>query len=73
MKVSNSTSSDRPQPSLKVYARLMGDLINTVKARAACRLEGSRLSFKDLLLTPRFIFEETSHQARRPDEIQSDT
>ena len=42
----------------------MGDLINTVKARAACRLEGSRLSFKDLLLTPRFIFEETSHQAR---------
>ena len=40
----------------------MGDLINTVKARAAGRLEGSRLSFKDLLLTPEFIFEETSHQ-----------
>ena len=48
----------------QVYARLMGDLINTVKARAAGRLEGSRLSFKDLLLTPQFIFEETSHQER---------
>ena len=46
----------------QVYSRLMGDLINTVKARAAGRLEGSRLSFKDLLLTPEFIFEETSHQ-----------
>ena len=42
----------------------MGDLINTVKARAAGRLEGSRLSFKDLLLTPEFIFEETSHQGQ---------
>ena len=40
----------------------MGDLINTVKARAAGRLEGARMSFQDLLHTPEFIFEETAHQ-----------
>ena len=45
-----------------VYSRLLGDLINTVKARAAGRLEGSRVSHTDLIHTPEFIFEETAHQ-----------
>ena len=46
-----------------VYSRLMGDLMNTVKQRSAGRLEGSRISFGDLLQAPEFIFEETAHQA----------
>lgn len=42
---------------------LFGDLINTVKQRAAGRTEGCRTSHKELLNTPEFIFEETAHQA----------
>ena len=49
----------------QVYARLIGDLINTVKQRAAGRLEGSRITFQDLLQTPEFIFEETAHHAEQ--------
>ena len=47
-----------------IYSRLLGDLINTVKARAAGRLEGARVSHTDLIHTPEFIFEETQHQVR---------
>ena len=47
------------------YSRLLGDLINTVKARAAGRLEGARGSHTDLIHTPEFIFEETAHQVSR--------
>ncbi len=45
------------------FHRLMGDLNNTVKQRAAGRMESARIAFKDLLQTPEFIFEETSHAA----------
>lgn len=41
----------------------MGDLINIVKQKAAGRLESARLSHKELLNTPEFIFEESAHQA----------
>ena len=43
---------------------LFGDLINTVKQRAAGRTEEERKSHKELLDTPEFIFEETLHQAK---------
>ena len=43
---------------------LFGDLINTVKQRAAGRTEEERKSHKELLDTPEFIFEETQHQAK---------
>ena len=42
---------------------LFGDLINTVKQRAAGRTEELRISHKELLDTPEFIFDETQHQA----------
>lgn len=41
---------------------LFGDLINTVKQRAAGRKEDCRTSHQELLNTPEFIFEETAHQ-----------
>lgn len=47
----------------QVFSRLIGDLMNTVKQRSAGRSEGSRVSFRDLLMTPQFIYDETSHQA----------
>ena len=43
---------------------LFGDLINTVKQRAAGRTEEERKSHKELLDTPEFIFDETQHQAK---------
>lgn len=39
----------------------MNDLINTVKQRAANRTEGARISPKELINTPKFIYEETTH------------
>ena len=59
----NETADNLLKHEKQVYSRLMGDLINTVKQRAAGRLEGSRVSYTDLLHTPEFIFEETAHQA----------
>ena len=43
---------------------VFGDLINTVKQRAAGRTEEERKSHKELLDTPEFIFDETQHQAK---------
>ena len=40
---------------------VFGDLINTVKQRAAGRTEEERKSHKELLDTPEFIFDETQH------------
>jgi len=47
----------------QVFSRLVSDLINTVKQKSAGFLEGARVSPKDLILTPEFIYEETSHAA----------
>jgi len=46
-----------------VFSMLFGDLINTVKQRAAGRTEEERKSHKELLDTPEFIFDETQHQS----------
>ena len=46
-----------------VFSMLFGDLINTVKQRAAGRTEELRISHKELLNTPEFIFEESAHQS----------
>ncbi len=40
----------------QVFSRLMGDLINTVKQRAASRLEGSRISFQVSCLCKKGLF-----------------
>jgi len=66
IKVARSDDSDIADATLRhecqVYSRLVGDLINTVKQRAASRLEGARVAFTDLLHSPEFIFDEVSHQ-----------
>jgi len=66
IKVARSDDSEIADATLRherqVYSRLVGDLINTVKQRAAGRLEGARVAFTDLLHSPEFIFDEVSHQ-----------
>ena len=47
-----------------MFSMVFGDLINTVKQRAAGRTEEERKSHKELLDTPEFIFDETQHQAK---------
>ena len=58
----NDTADKLLRHEKQVFSRLMGDLINMVKQRGAGRTEGSRLRATDLLKTPEFIFEESSHQ-----------
>jgi hypothetical protein len=61
----NETANTLLRHEKLVFSGLMCDLINTVKQRAAFRLEGARLSHTELLNTPEFIFEECSHQTGR--------
>jgi len=67
IKVTRSDVNDVANVLLKhekqVFSRLVSDLINTVKQKSAGFLEGARVSPKDLILTPEFIYEETSHAA----------
>lgn len=67
IKVTRSDVNDVANILLKhekqVFSRLVSDLINTVKQKSAGFLEGARVSPKDLILTPEFIYEETSHAA----------
>ena len=58
----NETADTLLRHEKMVFSLLLGDLINTVKQRGAGRLEGARLTHKDLLNFPQFIFEETAHQ-----------
>lgn len=59
----NETADTLLRHEMQVFSGLMNDLINIVKQKAAGRLEGSRLTHTELINTPEFIFEETSHQA----------
>ena len=67
IKVTRSDVNDVANVLLKqekqFFSRLVSDLINTVKQKSAGFLEGARVSPKDLILTPEFIYEETSHAA----------
>jgi len=67
IKVTRSDVNDVANVLLKhekqVFSRLVSDLINTVKQKSAGFLEGARVSPKDLILTPEFIYEETAHAA----------
>ena len=58
----NETADNLLRHEKQVFSRLLGDLVNMVKQRAAGRLEGSRVAAADLLKTPEFIFEESTHQ-----------
>ena len=60
----NETADKLLRHEKQVFSRLMGDLINMVKQRGAGRAEGARLSANELLKTPEFIFEESSHQVK---------
>ena len=59
----NETADTLLRHEKLVFSLLFTDLINTVKQRAAVRTEGCRISHKELLNTPEFIFEETAHQS----------
>ena len=59
----NEVASTLLKQEKQFYSRLLSDLINTVKQKSAGFLEGARVSPKDLILTPEFIYEETAHQA----------
>jgi len=59
----NETANILLKHEKQVFSRLVNDLINTVKQKSAGFLEGARVSPKELILTPEFIYEETSHAA----------
>merc|ERR1719410_1499899 len=59
----NEVASTLLKQEKQFYSRLLSDLINTVKQKSAGFLEGARVSPKELILTPDFIYEETSHAA----------
>jgi len=59
----NETANILLKHEKQVFSRLVNDLINTVKQKSAGFLENARVSPKDLILTPEFIYEETSHAA----------
>ena len=59
----NDTADTLLRHEKLVFSLLFTDLINLVKQRAAVRMEGCRISHKELLNTPEFIFEETAHQS----------
>jgi hypothetical protein len=59
----NETANILLRHEKQVFSRLVSDLINTVKMKSAGFLEGARVSPKELILTPEFIYEETSHAA----------
>jgi len=59
----NDVASALLKQEKQFYSRLVSDLINTVKQKSAGFLENARVSPKDLILTPEFIYEETAHQA----------
>ena len=58
----NETADKLLRHEKQVFSRLLGDLVNMVKQRGAGRAEGARLSATEVLKTPEFIFEESSHQ-----------
>merc|ERR1719210_367149 len=58
----NETADNLLRHEKLVFSLLIGDFINTVKQRGATRLEGMRKDHQEILNTPKFIFEETSHQ-----------
>ena len=59
----NDTANQLLRHEKQIFSRLVNDLINTVKQKSAGFLEGARVSPRDLLLFPDFIFDETSHAA----------
>lgn len=59
----NDTANQLLHHEKIIFSRLINDLVNTVKQKSAGFLEGARVSPKDLILTPEFIFEETAHAA----------
>ena len=48
---------------MQVFSRLVCDLINAIKQKSATFLDGARVNYKDLLLVPEYIYDETSHAA----------
>jgi len=59
----NETANQLLRHEKQIFSRLVSDLVNTVKQKSAGFLEGARVSPKELILTPDFIYEETSHAA----------
>jgi len=59
----NETANQLLRHEKQIFSRLVNDLINTVKQKSAGFLEGARVSPRELILTPDFIYEETSHAA----------
>ena len=59
----NETANQLMRHEKQIFSRLVNDLINTVKQKSAGFLEGARVSPKELILTPDFVYEETSHAA----------
>jgi hypothetical protein len=48
---------------MQVFSRLVADLINAIKQKSATILDGARVNYKDLILVPEYIYDETSHAA----------
>lgn len=59
----NETANILLKHEKQVFSRLLADLINTVKHKSAAFTEGARINYEDLLLTPEYIYDETTHAA----------
>ena len=59
----NETANQLLRHEKQIFSRLVNDLVNTVKQKSAGFLEGARVSPKELILVPEFIYDETSHAA----------
>jgi len=47
----------------QVFGRLVADLVNSIKQKSASFTDGSRVNYKDLILVPEYIYDETTHAA----------
>jgi len=59
----NETANLLLRHEKQVFSRLVADLVNSIKQKSASFSDGARVNFKDLILVPEYIYDETSHAA----------
>jgi len=59
----NETANVLLRHEKQVFGRLVADLINSIKQKSASFTDGARVNFRDLILVPEYIYDETTHAA----------
>ncbi len=59
----NETANILLRHEKQVFSRLISDLINSIKQKSTSFTDGSRVNYKDLILVPEYIYDETTHAA----------